>query len=69
MMIVTKYDIGDAVRIGPHEGRVMRIVVGQTVTYVIGFWAEDGSPVEYQAYDWELKLIERAADVAQGEGS
>ena len=58
MMVVTKFDIGDTVKVGPHEGRVVRIVVGQAITYGVALWI-DGQATDYAAYDWELTLVER----------
>jgi hypothetical protein len=59
MVIVTKFDIGDTVRIGPHEGRVMSLRYADHAVYEVGFWV-DGAPASYDAYDWELELIAKA---------
>ena len=61
MMITTKFDIGDTVRVGPNTGRpntgrITRILIGSTITYTITKWVNE-CPQEYQAYDWEITLV------------
>jgi len=59
MLIVTKFDIGDTVKVGPHtNAKVLKIFISATVTYMVGYWVDD-SPNEYIAYDWELTLVEK----------
>ena len=61
MMLVTKYDIGDYVTVGPHEGRVTAIMIAQQAVYQVTYWIE-GMPESYQAMDWELTLVRSAVD-------
>ncbi len=57
MMILTKYSIGDTVRVGPNEGRVIRITIGsREPLYAVVYWHENQA-VEYVAYEWELVLV------------
>ena len=57
MMITTKFDVGDEVRLGPHNGKVGRIVIGQAITYIVMYWNNEGQAHEYTAFDFELELI------------
>jgi len=60
MVVITHFGPGDTVRVGPHEGRIQRVLIGhQSVSYVVGYWNEDRAPVEYVAYEWELTLVEK----------
>jgi len=59
MVIVTKFDIGDTVKVGPHEGYIMSIRFTFHCVYEVVFWVE-GAPGSYDAYDWELELIAKA---------
>ena len=59
MVVMTKYDIGDLVRVGTVEGRIMRMVIQSTTVYEVGYWV-DSEPKAYSAYEWELELIEKA---------
>lgn len=60
MLITTKFDIGDDVKVGPHSGKIGRIFIGQSITYEILYW-NDGSAHEYSAFDFEIELIESVA--------
>lgn len=58
MILVTKFDIGQKVRVGPHfDARVVCIVIGQATTYKVQYLV-DGHPCEYVAYDWEMEAEE-----------
>lgn len=57
MLITTKFDVGDDVQVGPHQGKIIFISIGQTITYKVCYWNSDGVPNEYYAYDFEITLL------------
>jgi len=61
MIIITNFGLGDTVKVGPHEGRIQRILVGSATCYLVGYW-DEGKAQEYIAFEWELTLIKRMAE-------
>ena len=59
MIIITQFDIGDTVSVGPiHDARIIGIKFYSGVTYDIQYF-NDNMTVVYSAYEWELKLVEK----------
>ena len=59
MVIITQFDIGDTVSIGPiHEATIIGIKFYSGITYDINYW-DDNKAIIYSAYEWELTLVEK----------
>lgn len=60
MMLLTKFDVGDFVRVGPHDGFITSIRVSQRVVYTVQYFLSSGEAMSYDALDFELTLLEPA---------
>jgi hypothetical protein len=59
MVLITEYDIGDIVSVGPiHDARVIGIKFYNSITYDVQYF-NDNVSVIYTAYDWELKMVDK----------
>lgn len=59
MILVTQFDIGDIVSIGPIlEATVIGISYRSAITYDITYW-NDRVSNNYTAWEWELTLVQK----------